>query len=80
MSEEDEESKALLSGRFSTTSTERTEDTAETDVHFTYRCDHFDMNEYAKFLGLAEGAELENLFTDFGVEQMSVYAREFAQR
>jgi hypothetical protein len=38
------------------------------------------MVEYARKIGLTEEAELENLFADFGIEQMAVYSREFAQR
>jgi hypothetical protein len=45
---------------------------------FEYR--DFDMVEYARTIGLTEEAELENLFADFGIEQLAVYSREFAQR
>jgi hypothetical protein len=45
---------------------------------FEYR--DFDMVEYARTIGLTEEAELENLCADFGIEQLAVYSREFAQR
>lgn len=55
---------------------------AENDTLLTktkYRYDEFDMVKYAGVVGLYEEAGLEDLFSDFGIEQLSVYAREFAQ-
>jgi hypothetical protein len=54
-------------------------DTLPSQTSFAFRYDKFDMVEYARVVGLAEEAELDNLFSDFGIEQLSVYAREFAQ-
>jgi hypothetical protein len=53
-------------------------DRAGSAPKFEYR--DFDMVEYARTIGLTEEAELENLFADFGIEQLAVYSREFAQR
>jgi hypothetical protein len=41
----------------------------------------FNIVEYAKIVGLAEETELDHLVSgDLGIEQLSVYAREYAQR
>jgi hypothetical protein len=41
----------------------------------------FNIVEYAKTIGLTEETELVNLVSgDLGIEQLSVYAREYAQR
>jgi hypothetical protein len=54
-------------------------DTLPSPTSFAFRYDKLDMVAYARVIGLAEEAELDNLFADFGIEQLSVYAREFAQ-
>ena len=60
--------------------TDPADNSSHTDDSFKFRYESFDILEYARMVGLADEAELEELFTDFGVEQLSVFAREISQR
>jgi hypothetical protein len=50
---------------------------AETSGAFKYS--RFDVNEVAKSIGLLEATMTKDLIADIGIEQLSVYAREYAQ-
>lgn len=46
----------------------------------SFKYAEFDVEECAEGIGLSEEAELGNLVSGIGIEQLSVYAREYAQR
>jgi hypothetical protein len=46
----------------------------------SFRYTTFQVNSLAREIGFEEETQLDNLVADIGIEQLSVYAREYAQR